>query len=176
MSKNITSIKGTSIEGENSFNMANEIKIQDIMRMIPHRYPMLLIDRVIEVVPNIRAVALKNVSINENFFCGHFPEKPVMPGVLIVEAMAQASAILIAHGLKESSQDDLPYSNKIIYFMSIERARFRKPVEPGDSLYLHVEHLHVRGNVWKMNGIAKVNDIRVSDAIFSAMLVHDDKK
>lgn len=138
------------------------IKIMDI---IPHRYPFLLIDRIVEIVPGTSAIALKNVSINENFFNGHFPGKPIMPGVLIIESMAQASAVFV---VSEINKD---MSNKLVYFMSIENARFRKPVLPGDALYLHITKIQSRSNVWKIKGEAKVDGVKVAEAIFSAMLV-----
>lgn len=140
--------------------------IEDIMQMIPHRYPMLLVDRIIEVVPNESAVALKNVTINEPYFMGHFPGKPIMPGVLIVEAMAQAAAAFVG---AENAGNDL--TQKLTYFMSIESARFRKPVVPGDSMYLHVSLLKRRGNIWKVKGEAKVEGVTVADAEFTAMTV-----
>jgi 3-hydroxyacyl-[acyl-carrier-protein] dehydratase len=145
--------------------MKNIISIQDIKKIIPHRYPFLLLDRIVEFEVNKRIVALKNVTINEEFFNGHFPEKPVMPGVLIIEAMAQAAAVFAAKSVGDDSE------NKIIYFMSIEKAHFRKPVEPGDALYLHIEQIQARSNVWKMSGEARVEDVKVADAVFSAMLV-----
>jgi 3-hydroxyacyl-[acyl-carrier-protein] dehydratase len=123
------------------------VKIAEIMRVLPHRYPFLLVDRVIEVDPNRRIVALKNVSINEPFFNGHFPEAPVMPGVLTVEAMAQAGAIL---GLLERKPDDL--QNALVYFMGIDEARFRRPIVPGDQMIITVEVLRRKAVVWKMHG------------------------
>ena len=110
------------------------------MKILPHRYPMLLVDRIIEVTPNESAIALKNVTINESQFMGHFPGKPIMPGVLIIEAMAQAAASFVGAG-EENPEE------KLVYFMSIESARFRKPVVPGDSMYLHVSLIKRRGNV-----------------------------
>lgn len=136
--------------------------IEHIMKMLPHRYPMLLVDRIIEVIPNERAIALKNVTINEAHFMGHFPGKPIMPGVLIIEAMAQAAAAFVGAG-QEKEED------KLVYFMSIESARFRKPVVPGDSMYLHVSLVKRRGNVWKVKGEAKVDGIIVADSEFTAM-------
>lgn len=136
--------------------------IEHIMKILPHRYPMLLVDRIIEVIPNESAIALKNVTINEAHFMGHFPGKPIMPGVLIIEAMAQAAAAFVGAG-QEKEEDNL------VYFMSIESARFRKPVVPGDSMYLHVSLIKRRGNVWKVKGEAKVDGIIVADSEFTAM-------
>jgi 3-hydroxyacyl-[acyl-carrier-protein] dehydratase len=140
--------------------------IEHIMSLIPHRYPMLLVDRILEITPNQGAVALKNVTINEPYFNGHFPGKPIMPGVLIIEALAQAAAAFVA---AEFAEDD--DRQKLIYFMSIESARFRKPVVPGDSLYLHVALIKRRGSIWKIKGEARVNSERVADAEFTAMTV-----
>jgi 3-hydroxyacyl-[acyl-carrier-protein] dehydratase len=142
-----------------------KLNIGEIKKIIPHRYPFLLLDKVLELEPNKRIIALKNVTINEEFFNGHFPEKPVMPGVLIIEAMAQAAAVFAAKSI------DGNVDKKIIYFMSIENAHFRKPVEPGDTLIIDVEQIRARSNVWKMSGKALVNEQKVADAVFSAMLV-----
>jgi 3-hydroxyacyl-[acyl-carrier-protein] dehydratase len=141
------------------------VKIEKIMEMLPHRYPFLLIDRIIEVKPDESAIALKNVTINEDYFNGHFPGKPVMPGVLILEAMAQAAAAFVMLSMNVSIED------KIVYLVSIEDAHFRKPVVPGDRVYLHITKIKSRGNVWKFKGEAKVDDQRVADATFSAMVV-----
>lgn len=152
--------------------MDNSKKILDtetIKKFIPHRYPFLLIDKILEMHEGESILALKNVTINENFFNGHFPEKPVMPGVLIIEAMAQASSVLVA------SSANTPIKGKVIYFMSIEKAHFRKPVVPGDTIHIHVKQIQSRHNVWKMQGEAKVDDIKVADAIFSAMLADKNK-
>lgn len=140
-------------------------EIARIMDMIPHRYPMLLVDRVINLRPGECAVGIKNVSINEPFFQGHFPSKPVMPGVLLVEAMAQTAAVVVVSGLGERAEGTL------VYFMSIDGARFRKPVTPGDQVELHVEKIQCRRNVWKFRGEAKVDDVLVADATFTAMIV-----
>ncbi|CAL7960358.1 3-hydroxy-acyl-(acyl-carrier-protein) dehydratase [Alphaproteobacteria bacterium] len=140
--------------------------IQQIMKLLPHRYPFLLIDRIVKVENGERVVAMKNVTINENFFTGHFPAKPVMPGVLIIESMAQAAIALVASAFQYDME------NKMIYFMSIEKAHFRRPVVPGDTLYLHVEKIMARTNVWKMKGEVKVDDVRVADAVFSAILTN----
>lgn len=144
-----------------------EVNVDDIMKMLPHRYPFLLVDRVINFVPDSGLTAIKNVSINEDFFNGHFPGHPIMPGVLIIESIAQAAGIFVMM----STQKAKTFSNKLVYFMSIEEAHFRKPVIPGDTMYLHVEKIKNRGNVWKMKGEAKVNGVRVTDVIFSAMVV-----
>lgn len=141
------------------------INIEEIMTKIPHRYPFLLIDRVIDVIPDQSAIGIKNVTINEPHFTGHFPNKPVMPGVLIIEAMAQTSAVLVCETLKGQAD------NKLVYFMSIEEAKFRKIVSPGDQLFLHVTKSRNRGNVWKFTAEAKVDGAVVAEAIFSAMIV-----
>ena len=140
------------------------INIEEIMAKIPHRYPFLLIDRVIDIVPDQSATGIKNVTVNEPHFTGHFPNKPVMPGVLIIEAMAQTSAVLVCETLKGQAD------NKLVYFMSIEEAKFRKIVSPGDQLFLHVTKLRSRANVWKFTAEAKVNGAVVAEAIFSAMI------
>jgi 3-hydroxyacyl-[acyl-carrier-protein] dehydratase len=123
------------------------LNIGEILRILPHRYPFLLIDRIIEVDPDKRIVALKNVSINEPFFLGHFPGAPVMPGVLTIEAMAQAGAVL---GLLDRKPEDLP--DALVYFMGIDEARFRRPIVPGDQMRIAVEILRRKATVWKMRG------------------------
>ena len=140
------------------------IDIEGIQRLLPHRYPMLMIDRVIDLEPGLRATGVKNVSINEPFFQGHFPGHPVMPGVLIIEAMAQTAAVVVVATL-ERERD-----GSVVYFMSIDQARFRKPVVPGDTMFLHVEKQRSRGNVWKFRGLAKVNDVLVAEATYAAMI------
>lgn len=141
--------------------------IQDIMKMIPHRYPILLVDRVVDYKEGEYAVGLKNVSFNEPHFQGHFPGVPVMPGVLIIEAMAQTSAILVVKTLGEEAQ------GKIVYFMTIDDARFRKPVTPGDTLHIHVHKIQSRRNVWKFKGEAKIGDTVCAQATFSAMIMDE---
>ncbi len=133
----------------------------EICKLLPHRYPFLLIDRITELEPNKKAVGLKNVTINEPFFQGHFPENPIMPGVLIVEAMAQVGGIL---AFRSGVDGDT------VYFMSIERAKFRKPVIPGDQLRLEINVLKRRSSVWKFSGEAYVGDKLVSEAEFTAMV------
>lgn len=139
--------------------------INRIMQMLPHRYPLLLIDRLVEAVPNESAVALKNVTINENFFQGHFPGAPIMPGVLIIEAMAQTAAALVVHSVGDQ------IAGKLVYFMAIDEAKFRKPVTPGDSLYIHVTRQQNRRNVWKFKGEAKVDGELCAEALVTAMIV-----
>ena len=132
--------------------------ICQILEILPHRYPFLLIDRVIEVDPDKRIVALKNVSINEPFFAGHFPNAPVMPGVLTIESMAQAGAIL---GLLEKNAD---LSKTIVYFMGIDEARFRRPIVPGDQMRIEVEVLRRKAIVWKMKGRVYVGSELAAEA------------
>ena len=141
-----------------------EIDIQRILEMIPHRYPFLFIDRVVDVVVGERAVGIKNVSINEAYFQGHFPRHPVLPGVLIIEAMAQTAAVLVVHTLGAESE------GKLVYFMSVDNARFRHPVFPGDQLHVRVERKQNRGNVWKFAGTALVRDKVMAEATFAAMI------
>lgn len=143
------------------------IDIKRIMDMIPHRYPILLVDRILELDPGERAVSLKNVTMNEPQFMGHFPGFPVMPGVLIVESMAQTAAIVVVEALGEEAQ------GKVVFFMSIDSARFRKPVTPGDSMHVHVEKIQSRGPVWKFKGKAVVDGHVCAEAIFSAMITDE---
>lgn len=135
-----------------------------IMEMIPHRYPFLMIDRVVDVVPDQTAVGIKNVTINEHFFQGHFPGHPVMPGVLLIEAMAQTAAVLVVHTLGPEAE------GKLVYFMSIDNAKFRRPVVPGDQLRVRVTKERNRGPVWKLRGDVTVDDTAVADATFAAMI------
>jgi len=143
------------------------LDIERIMKMIPHRYPFLLVDRLIDVVPNQSAVGIKNVTIGDIWFQGHFPGKPVMPGVMIIESMAQTAAVLVVHTLGPDAE------GKLVYFMSIEGARFRKPVFPGDMLHVHVHKERTRGNVWKFSGEAKVKNQTVAEATFTAMILDE---
>lgn len=143
------------------------IDIDRIMEMIPHRYPILLIDRIEELTPGESAVGIKNVTFNEPHFQGHFPSKPIMPGVLIVEAMAQASALLVVNTLGKEAE------GKLVYFMSIDGARFRKPVIPGDTLKIHVETLQHRKSVWKFKCEGRVEGNKVAEATISAMIMDE---
>jgi len=140
---------------------------REIQNILPHRYPFLLIDKIIELEPNVKAVGLKNVTINEPFFQGHFPDQPIMPGVLIVEAMAQVAGIL---AVRSGAKGDM------VYFMSIEKAKFRKPVVPGDQLRLEIKVLKNRNNVWRFSGEAFVDDKLVSEVEFTAMVTERNYK
>jgi len=136
-----------------------ELRIAEILKILPHRYPFLLVDRVIEVEGDRRLVAIKNVSINEPFFQGHFPGAPVMPGVLTIEAMAQAGAIM---GLLHSKPEDV--KNALVYFMGIDEARFRRPIVPGDQLKIVITVLRRKAVVWKMRGEVWVGDELAAEA------------
>ncbi|MCE9672967.1 3-hydroxyacyl-ACP dehydratase FabZ [Myxococcus stipitatus] len=142
--------------------------IGDIQNLLPHRYPFLLVDRVVEIIPGQKLTAYKNVTINEDFFNGHFPGHPVMPGVLILEALAQASAIL---AYKSENMDP---SQKVTYLMGVDGARFRKPVLPGDRLQLGIEVLRHKGSVWKTKGTATVDGVKVAEGEFLATVVDKD--
>ncbi|MGC1409003.1 MAG: 3-hydroxyacyl-ACP dehydratase FabZ [Acetobacteraceae bacterium] len=141
------------------------VDIARIMHAIPHRYPFLLIDRVVDLVHNRSAIGIKNVSVNESFFAGHFPDHPVMPGVLIIESMAQTAAVLVVETLGPDA------AGKLVYFMSIEGAKFRRPVVPGDQLRIHVTKERNRGNVWKFNAVARVDGVSVAEATYAAMIM-----
>jgi len=139
--------------------------IQEIKRLIPHRYPFLFIDRVERIVLSKSAVGIKNVTINEPHFQGHFPAEPVMPGVTIIEAMAQTSGVLVSKTL------GLEDSGVLVYFMTMDNCKFRRIVAPGDVLELHVDVIRGRGKVWKFSGRGMVGDELAAEAEFSAMLV-----
>ena len=143
--------------------------IGKIKRMIPHRYPFLMIDRVVNIEVNRFAIGIKNVTVNEPHFEGHFPVLPVMPGVLIIEAMAQTSAVLVVQTL------DLIDKDLLVYFMSIDTAKFRSPVGPGDTLELHVTVIRGRGKIWKFRGEAKVGDALCAEAEFAAMILSEEE-
>lgn len=143
--------------------------ISRVMKLLPHRYPFLMIDRIIDIDSDNSATGIKNVTINEPFFQGHFPSYPVMPGVLLIEGIAQtAGAICVA----KVGQD---YQPRLVYFMTIERAKFRRPVVPGDTVYYHVKKIRNRGPVWRFSGEAKVDGVVVAEADISAMIVDPSK-
>jgi 3-hydroxyacyl-[acyl-carrier-protein] dehydratase len=141
-----------------------DLDLLQIMELIPHRYPFLLIEKLTDIVPFESAVGIKNVSINEPFFQGHFPTRPIMPAVLIIEALAQTAACLVMHSKELSKQ------GRLVYFMSVEEAKFRKPVLPGDRLYLHVKKQRNRGNVWRFTGEARVDGALMAEAVYTAMI------
>jgi 3-hydroxyacyl-[acyl-carrier-protein] dehydratase len=136
--------------------------IKEIQKFLPHRYPFLMVDRIIEIEPGKKAIGIKNVTINEEFFQGHFPREPIMPGVLIIEALAQVAGILAFRSGATVG--------KSVYFMSIEKAKFRKPVVPGDQLRLEIQILQRRGNVWRFSGHAIVEEKMAAEAEFTAMV------
>lgn len=156
---------GTSPDNSAPTATGRTIDIAGIMHAIPHRYPFLLIDRVVELIENVSAVGVKNVSVNENFFAGHFPGHPVMPGVLIIESMAQTAAVLVVETLGPEE------AGKVVYFMSVEGAKFRRPVVPGDCLRIHVVKERNRGNVWKFHAVARVDGVAVAEATYAAMIM-----
>lgn len=141
--------------------------IEEIIQAIPHRYPFLMIDRVIDLVTDESAIGIKNVSINEAHFHGHFPRSPVMPGVLIIESMAQTAAVLVVATLGPAM------AGKLVYFMSVDDCRFRRPVVPGDQLMIHVTRKQRRKNVWKFDAQAKVDGQTVAQATYAAMILED---
>ena len=143
---------------------ADIAEIGEVMATIPHRYPFLMIDRVVEIRLGESAVGIKNVSINERHFQGHFPSKPVMPGVLLVEAMAQTAAVLVVKTMGEHVR------GKLVYFMTIDNARFRRPVVPGDQVRVEVAVRRHRGAVWRFRGEARVDGVLVAEAEYSAMI------
>ncbi len=142
------------------------LNVTEIMKRIPHRFPMLLVDKIYDIKKGVSAVGVKNVTINEDFFNGHFPDHPIMPGVMIVEAMAQTAGVLVVESMGVENNED-----KVVYFMSMDEVKFRKPVGPGDQLHMHVENIKNRGNIWKFKGTAKVDGNVVTEAVFTAMIV-----
>ena len=142
-----------------------ELNLNAIKKLIPHRKPMLMIDKVTSIIPFVSATGVKNIQNNDFFFDGHFPKRPIMPGVFIIEALAQTASVLVMHSLS------LKYDKKFVYFMSIEGAKFRKPVFPNCKLNLNVKRKQHRKLVWKFSGEAKVNNFKVANATFSAMII-----
>jgi len=144
--------------------------IARIMKLLPHRYPFLLIDKLIDIDSDQSCTGVKNVTINEPFFQGHFPGAPVMPGVLIIEAMAQTAGALVLNTLGDE------YAGKLVFFMSIDHARFRKPVSPGDTVHIHVKLSHKRPPVWKYAAEAQVDGKKVAEAEIGAMMMNERGK
>lgn len=144
---------------------SHSVDLNEVMRMIPHRYPFLMIDRVEKIIHGTSAVGIKNVTINEPHFVGHFPQEAVMPGVLIVEAMAQTAGVLVVDTLDKAGEDLL------VYFMTIDNTRFRRKVVPGDRLELHVSITQSRASVFKFHGEARVDGAKVAEADYSAMII-----
>ena len=141
------------------------VDIERIMRMLPHRYPLLLVDRVVDIIADVQAVGIKNVSINEPQFQGHFPQRPVMPGVMIVESMAQTAGVLVVYTLGPGAE------GKLVYFMSIDECRFRRPIVPGDVMRVLVKKIRSRGNVWRFDCQTHVDGLLAAEAKISAMIL-----
>jgi 3-hydroxyacyl-[acyl-carrier-protein] dehydratase len=141
-----------------------------ILKLLPHRYPFLLVDKIVDMDGDASAVGIKNVTINEPFFQGHFPDFPVMPGVLLIEGMAQTAGALCVANLSDS------YEPQLVYFMTIDRARFRRPVVPGDTVHYHMTKRRNRGRVWRFDGKAIVNGLVVAEAEISAMIVDPNQE
>ena len=150
--------------------MANSMDKDQIKKLLPHREPMLLIDKLINIVPLKSATGIVNVKKGSFYLEGHFPDQPVMPGVFIVEAFGQAAAALTAHGI-----DPKEYKNKLVYLMSVDKARFRRPVTPDCELHLDIEAIRSHGKVWKYKGVAKINGKKVADAEWAATIVERNK-
>ena len=150
--------------------MANSMDKDQIKKLLPHREPMLLIDKLINIVPLKSATGIVNVKKESFYLEGHFPDQPVMPGVFIVEAFGQAAAALTAHGI-----DPKEYKNKLVYLMSVNKARFRRPVTPDCELHLDIEAIRSHGKVWKYKGVAKINGKKVADAEWAATIVERNK-
>ena len=144
-----------------------ELSRERIMEMIPHRDPFLMVDKVVDLTVGERATGVKHVSADEYYFEGHFPQRKVMPGVLIIETMAQTAAVLVVQTLGSA------FEGKLVYFMSVDEARFRKPVFPGDELRVHVVKQRHRGMVWKFSGEARVSGTLVAEAVFAAMILDE---
>jgi 3-hydroxyacyl-[acyl-carrier-protein] dehydratase len=142
------------------------IDIDRLQKLLPHRYPMLMVDRIVDVVRGRSAIGIKNVTMNEPYFQGHFPGHPVVPGVMIIESMAQTSAALVLETLGEDAE------GKVVYFMFIDSAKFRRPVTPGDQMRIRVVKERQRGNVWKFTGMATVDGQLAAEAAYAAMIIN----
>lgn len=162
-------MKGEAMGAAEKSRKLGSADISRIMKLMPHRYPFLMIDRIIEMDGDASAIGIKNVTINEPFFQGHFPNFPVMPGVMLIEGMAQTAGALCVASLETT------YEPQVVYFMAIDRARFRRPVFPGDTVYFHVKKRRNRGRVWRFDCEAKVNSQIVAEAEISAMIVDPAK-
>ena len=152
----------TDTAAETALDTADILRV---MRMIPHRYPMLLVDKVIKMKADESAVGIKNVTYNEPYFQGHFPSRPVMPGVMVIESMAQTAGVLVVHTLGPSAE------GKLVYFMSVDSARFRRPIMPGDQMHIHVRRERRRGNVWRFSAEVKIDGQLAADATVTAMIL-----
>ncbi len=149
-------------------NTLDSADIMRVLELLPHRYPFVMIDRIIEMDGDDSGIGIKNVTMNEPHFQGHFPSQPVMPGVLLIEGMAQTAGALCVNALEN-------YTPTYVYFMTIDKCKFRKPVVPGDQVRYHVKKIKKRGNIWKFEGVAMVDGQKVAEAEVSAMLVDADK-
>jgi 3-hydroxyacyl-[acyl-carrier-protein] dehydratase len=158
-------MQSASQERASSKERVPDLDILRIQEMIPHRYPFLMIDRVVEIIPDESAVGIKNVTINEPYFTGHFPRQPVMPGVLIIEAMAQTAAVLVVQTIGKDAE------GKLVYFTTVDNAKFRRPVVPGDQLRVRVVKVRNRLSVWKFTAEASVDGKVVAEATYAAMLM-----
>jgi 3-hydroxyacyl-[acyl-carrier-protein] dehydratase len=148
--------------GETALDTADILRV---MRMIPHRYPMLLVDKVIKMKADESAVGIKNVTYNEPYFQGHFPSRPVMPGVMVIESMAQTAGVLVVYTLGPAAE------GKLVYFMSVDSARFRRPIMPGDQMHIHVRRERRRGNVWRFAAEVLIDGQLAADATVTAMIL-----
>lgn len=154
--------------GETENKELQSADILEILKLLPHRYPFLMVDKIIDIDGDISGIGVKNVTINEPHFQGHFPDNPVMPGVLLIEAMAQTAGVLVIKDRQKGAEPaDGPST---VYFMMIDKGRFRQPVVPGDTVYFHVTQLKKRSNIWKYKGEAKVDGKTVAEAEISAMI------
>lgn len=149
---------------QTAVEQSGSVDLERIMQMIPHRYPLLLVDKVVDIVADKSAVGIKNVTINEPQFQGHFPSQAVMPGVFIIESMAQTAAVLVVYTLGPESE------GKLVYFMTVDNARFRRPVVPGDVMHVQVSKVRNRGAIWKFRGEVMVEGKLAAEADFSAMI------